>query len=119
MQQNIDQMIAHGLQPPEMILCPEGGVHDGVILGYRPKLKPDTAQAGRCFQGFVIRNMGIVIPYVAPLQSRQVEQKGHQNYERHAQKRPLCAEQFIPLLSSYLDYEYAFSHSIILFIGSD
>src|ERR1051325_3902989 len=62
-QNNVCQMISGGpLQAPYLPLDPKTCEYERVILRCRPRLQPDSLQAGAIVKRYVFRQIAIVVP---------------------------------------------------------
>ena len=75
MDEYIIQMIPQGLESPEVILDPEAGIRQGVILLAGKGVGPDLPQPEERPQRRVLGDIDVVIPYVPKVSYRQVNQE--------------------------------------------
>src|SRR5262245_65692265 len=59
-QKDVDDVIADGREPPEVVLGPEGREDQGIVLRPRGRLEPDAAQALGAPQRQVRLDVGVV-----------------------------------------------------------
>jgi hypothetical protein len=62
MEEDIDNVVAHGLEFPEMIFHPETRVGEGIILVKPSRLEPYLPEAAETSQSRICGDVGIVIP---------------------------------------------------------
>src|ERR1041384_1476716 len=65
MQNRMNEVIAQRVQTPQMVLNPETGMNQRVVLRSRGELKPDSPQPMEITQRGILCDIGIVVPYVA------------------------------------------------------
>ncbi len=82
MQQKIIHVISQRARGPEVILDPEGGVRQGIILrlGFE-RLEPDSLQTGRGAELKVLLDIAIVVPDEAVFQDGKIGRNRHDNYD--------------------------------------
>jgi len=59
---DVDQGVAYGVQSPRVLLGPERGEDQRIVLGRRTGREPDAPQAAQVRQGGIVRDVLIVIP---------------------------------------------------------
>ena len=83
MQEDVFQMVAERILSVELMVKPEAGVRDRIILLRRARFEPDAAQASQRAQGQIGGHIDIVVPDEPGAQDREINQTDQQQ-ERQA-----------------------------------
>jgi hypothetical protein len=78
-QQHVDGVVAEGVEPPEVVLDPEGGEDQRIVLRRGTRLGPDLLQAGGRAEQAVLGHIRVVIPDEPGAQGRNVGYDRHQD----------------------------------------
>src|SRR5581483_10836552 len=81
-------MIAGWMQSPEVIFQPEGGMNEGIVLRYRSGFEPDLPQPVQAAQGFVLDDVGVIVPNKTSGQRRQVREQGQRGQRQPQPSTP-------------------------------
>ena len=87
-QGHVHHVVSRRMEAPEVVLDPEGGVHERVVLGYRARNEPDLEETRQRPERFVLRDVDVVVPDETRPQHRRIDDEGEQ---RERQPYEECA----------------------------
>jgi hypothetical protein len=77
-------MIAEGIKAPQVILSPEAGQSEGIVLKECTDIKPDFPKAPWRAKEWIAGYIYVIVPDKSTLQSGKVSYENHQDDERRA-----------------------------------
>ena len=90
MKQHVHEVEAERMQPPQLLLQPEGGEDERVVLLVGLRLGPDELEGIRPVEHPVLGQVGVVVPHEAGPECRQVRRHHRQHdHHRHQDIAPL------------------------------
>ena len=103
MEEDVDEVVAEGVEPPEELLDPERREDERVVLLVRVRVGPDRREPREAVERLVLGDVGRVVPDEAGAEGRDVghDDRGHEEEAQGRRGLPLHARKLASRAASW------------------